>query len=46
MATDKKATDKKMERYKALIRVWLIITIASYINSIWDIVILIKGLWE
>lgn len=46
MATDKKTTDKKMRRYKIAIWVWIILTLASYANSIWDLAILIKGLWE
>lgn len=39
-------TDKKMERYKFRVRVWLILTVAAYINAVIDIINVIRNLWE
>lgn len=41
-----KTEDKKMKRYKVAIWVWLILTAASYINAVIDIINVIKGIWE
>ena len=41
-----KTEDKKMKRYKIYVWVWLILTVASYINAVIDIINVIKKLWE
>lgn len=46
MEATKKIEDKKMKRYKLFVWVWLILTAASYINAVIDIINVIKRIWE
>lgn len=46
IAMETTKTDKKMKRYKLFVWVWLILTVAAYINAVIDIINVIRKLWE